>query len=372
MKAILIDDEELALKYLEYQLLTLGNVEVVGKYLNSLDAKKVVEKNQVDIIFLDIQMPELDGLELAEKLMEKNPSLNIVFVTAYDQYAVKAFELNALDYILKPVSLERLGNTVDRIKRRNEDLKKTYKSQTIRANLFGGFELIDDKNQKISLKWRTQNAEQVFLYLLHKRNKSVSKEIIIELLWPDIDYDKAMQYLYSSIYQIRKTIEPYKEHFQIKSIGEGYILKLDKVSLDFEKFEDGLASDITINNKNLPEYEELVEIAKGEYLEGYDYIWNSSERQRFEISWLKLSFKLLDYYYENKKKGKTMSLSLDIISKHPLEARAYLFLMKIFAQEGDLRKVKEYYRKLEEILDEELGEKMDQDIKNWYEKWENQ
>ena len=71
----------------------------------------------MDIVFLDIQIPEINGIELAEQLLEMKPKLSIVFVTAYDNFAIKAFELNALDYILKmPVRKERLLNTVERIK----------------------------------------------------------------------------------------------------------------------------------------------------------------------------------------------------------------------------------------------------------------
>ena len=75
----------------------------------------------MDIVFLDIQIPEINGIELAEQLLEMKPKLSIVFVTAFDNFAIKAFELNALDYILKPVRKERLLNTVERIKQKFPD-----------------------------------------------------------------------------------------------------------------------------------------------------------------------------------------------------------------------------------------------------------
>ena len=116
MKAILIDDEHLALTYLEYQLNMIGEVEIIGKYTNPLEGRQAVEQLDVDIVFLDIQIPKINGLELAEILLEHKPYLHIVFITTYDEYAIKAFKLNALDYVLKPVELERLKLTIERTK----------------------------------------------------------------------------------------------------------------------------------------------------------------------------------------------------------------------------------------------------------------
>src|SRR5690606_2041089 len=106
MKAIIIDDERLALNYVEYQLQQITDVQIVGKYTDPHLGKEHVFRESVDIVFLDIHMYEINGIELAEQLLERKPRMNIVFVTAYDDYAIKAFELNAVDYILKPVGAE--------------------------------------------------------------------------------------------------------------------------------------------------------------------------------------------------------------------------------------------------------------------------
>lgn len=128
MKVILIDDEELALDYFEHQLKSLSDFEIIGKYTNPLEGKKAIEEQDVDLVFLDIQTPELNGLELAEQLLQKKPILPIIFVTAYDEYALKAFELNALDYLLKPVSKNRLLKTIQRIEQEfNENAIKPMK-----------------------------------------------------------------------------------------------------------------------------------------------------------------------------------------------------------------------------------------------------
>src|SRR5690554_3694966 len=102
MNVILVDDEQLALDFLEYQLKNIMQPESLHKftYLNVEEHKSLLLNT--DLIFLDVEMPGMNGLELAEKILEVNPKVEIVFVTAFNQYAVQAFELNALDYIVKP------------------------------------------------------------------------------------------------------------------------------------------------------------------------------------------------------------------------------------------------------------------------------
>src|SRR5690625_3109696 len=116
MKVILVDDEQLALDLLERKIEEIGNVTVVGKYANPIEGKEKIVQQVVDVVFLDINLPEINGMELAEQILEKKPEVTIVFVTAYDKYAVQAFELNAIDFLVKPVKIERLEKTIERIK----------------------------------------------------------------------------------------------------------------------------------------------------------------------------------------------------------------------------------------------------------------
>ncbi|MDU5947807.1 MAG: response regulator, partial [Paenibacillus macerans] len=166
MKAILIDDEHLALTYLEYQLNMIGEVEIIGKYTNPLEGRQAVEQLDVDIVFLDIQIPKINGLELAEILLEHKPYLHIVFITTYDEYAIKAFKLNALDYVLKPVELERLKLTIERTKpykSRLDEPQETIKKWEIRT--FGGFKIFDHRQKELQrFNWRTTRAQELFLY----------------------------------------------------------------------------------------------------------------------------------------------------------------------------------------------------------------
>lgn len=112
MRAIVIDDERLARKELITLLNQLETVEVVGEAVNVDDAKEKIEQLQPDVIFLDIQMPEKTGFDLLEEL-DHVP--HVIFTTAYDEYALKAFQVNALDYLLKPIEPKRLEEAINRL-----------------------------------------------------------------------------------------------------------------------------------------------------------------------------------------------------------------------------------------------------------------
>jgi two-component system LytT family response regulator/two-component system response regulator LytT len=118
LRAVLVDDEQLARDELGYLLGQVGGVEVIGQAGNGLEALTTIDRLQPDVVFLDIQMPGLTGFEVARRLLESRAASHIIFVTAYDQHAIEAFEVNAVDYLLKPVEQGRLETAVDRARRR--------------------------------------------------------------------------------------------------------------------------------------------------------------------------------------------------------------------------------------------------------------
>lgn len=128
MKVLLIDDERLARKELASLLEKQKNIEIIGEAQNADEAKNLIEELNPDLIFLDIQMPGKTGFELLEEL-ETTPE--VIFVTAYDDYAIRAFEVNALDYLLKPVDDSRLDHTLLRVQERVE---KTNEDETESEN----------------------------------------------------------------------------------------------------------------------------------------------------------------------------------------------------------------------------------------------
>ena len=117
MKAILVDDEELALEELVYFLKQTGQIEIAGSFTDPGEALEKIINTEPDVVFLDIEMPEINGFLIAELIVKLKKKTRIVFATAFNEYAVKAYELDAIDYVMKPFSRERLEMTLRKISR---------------------------------------------------------------------------------------------------------------------------------------------------------------------------------------------------------------------------------------------------------------
>jgi two-component system, LytTR family, response regulator len=118
LKAVVVDDEQLAREELCYMLEKMGDVEVLAQAGNGLEAVGIVERFAPDVVFLDVQMPGLSGFEVAHRLIQTGTSPNIIFVTAFDKHAIEAFEVNAVDYLLKPVDGVRLEQALEKARKR--------------------------------------------------------------------------------------------------------------------------------------------------------------------------------------------------------------------------------------------------------------
>lgn len=118
LRTVVVDDEQLAREELCFLLSQVGGVEIVAQAGNGIEALRVVEDHAPDVVLLDVQMPGLTGFEVARRLLQAGVEAHVVFVTAYDRHAIEAFDVNAVDYLLKPVESGRLATALDRVRRR--------------------------------------------------------------------------------------------------------------------------------------------------------------------------------------------------------------------------------------------------------------
>jgi len=121
LSAVIVDDEQLARDELSFLLKDVGDINVVAQGKNGLEAVHLIREHNPDLVFLDVQMPGLDGFGVIKKLLDKKIALpKIVFATAFDQYAVKAFEVNAVDYLLKPFDKKRVAQSIQKVRAKIE------------------------------------------------------------------------------------------------------------------------------------------------------------------------------------------------------------------------------------------------------------
>lgn len=134
LRAIIVDDVPLSVKRLVGLLTDSGEVEICRTFLSPGDAYEYTKENPIDIAFLDIDMPGMSGMKLSDLLHGIDDAIDVIFVTAHSNYAIQAFDISALDYLLKPVSAQRMSNTLEKIKRRHR-LAKPREEETPHSSL---------------------------------------------------------------------------------------------------------------------------------------------------------------------------------------------------------------------------------------------
>jgi len=149
LRAVLVDDEQLARDELGYLLGQLGGVDVVGQAGDGMEALATIDRLRPDVVFLDVQMPGLSGFQVARRMVDRRVPAHIVFVTAYDQHAIEAFEVNAVDYLLKPVDPVRLEQAVERGRRRVASARSLDSGgEAINQQLEKVFDLVAERQRR--------------------------------------------------------------------------------------------------------------------------------------------------------------------------------------------------------------------------------
>ncbi len=369
LKAILVDDEILALKMMEHLLKPYKeNIMLVGEFTGYKEAIRMCEQQVIDLAFIDVKIHGTNGIDLSEKLLKINPQINIVFVTAFQQYAVKAFEINAVDYLLKPVSKERFQKTMERILTSkklfeclNSNIGRVFspKDKLYRILCFGGLKIITGSQEKKPIFWRTAKAAELFAFLVHYKGKLVHKNKIIEALWPDIDPKKASMLLHTSIYSIRKMLKSMGIDGCVIYRNSSYLFDPEKFYFDTDAFEEIL--ELTdINEENIHIAEKIFDLYKGDYFGGEDYVWAEVERERYFEGYIRI-LNMVSEYYESKQLYSEAEKYLKlIIQENALLDEIHKRLMKLYMKIGDYTSLKEHYNKVQKIYREELG--IDSDV----------
>ncbi|MFD1173416.1 response regulator [Oceanobacillus picturae] len=370
MKAVLVDDEPLALGFLKRQLQKVSNIHIVETFTFFDSSSSTAVIKEADIVFMDIEMPERNGFQLAEQLLEINPSLEIIFVTAFNQYAVQAFEVHALDYLLKPVQIDRLKKTIERaeakVKAKQQDITEELTNLYINVSKELVFNLTNKEAEMIT--WRTLRARELFLYLLHNRGRTVSKDELTELLWAEIDQEKAFSQLYTTIYHIRKTLSQFKSYLTLKSVQGGYMLVLSNTLIDLYDWERRLNSLSAIDEQTISQAEESMALYQGGYLEDYGYLWAESERVRLEQEWIEAAQLLAAYYHDQGDTSKAEDWYRRLCMKHPDDEIANYQLIKLYATTGKNKLAERQYTLFKEAL-VEIGSPIPHTMEKWYANW---
>lgn len=309
LTAVLIDDEYYALEGLKMELQELGAIKVIGMYEEVQEALENIIVLKPDVVFLDINMSETNGLDLFVELTEILPELQIVFVTAYQEYAVEAFELDAVDYIVKPVRKERLEKTIARLRKSSPLTKRNH---SFAIHCLGHLSIrIDGKEADIA--WRTKKAEEMLAFLACNEGEFVPKEKIAEALWPEFDEQKSKANLYVTYYYLKKQFMPIGLECPLESKRGKMRLKLDEIELDLIKFKTKLLNLKEISEDNIKGAEQASRLYRGMLLDGHYYDWSTGLAQYFDILYKELLEKII-FFYEKKESVAKMNYYVKLLN----------------------------------------------------------
>ncbi len=349
LKAVLVDDERPALRVLEILLQNFAEISVAGSFTNPNEAIRTIGQIKPDVVFLDICMPQLQGLDAASMILDGSPDTDVVFVTAFDRYAVDAFELNALDYILKPVNTDRLGKTVERmVKKRTLQRKDSGKRLQIKC--FGQLEVGWEND--IPIKWRAEKTKELFAFLLLNEGRALSKEELLETLWTNNTPERAIRQLYNGVYYIRKTLQEYGIGSDLIALGNCYRMKLGDVDYDVKRFHEYK------NNSraySLNELKKLEQLYAGDYLGCEYYEWANSERERLLGIYQNLLFRLSGELIGEKNWEDAEAFLLKAYNRNPYDERATKLLLEVYLSLGNVKKALKHYDTYKELLKKDLG-----------------
>lgn len=256
MKIICIDDEPLILNMTVTLCRELPARPEVCGFANATDALLWLQDHTADIALLDINLPDMNGIELAARLRETDPNLSLIFLTGHSEYALDAFALHASGYLLKPINRQRLAEEINlAMRRRGAQSVPPAKGIQISARTFGEFDLFTD-GQVVSFP--RSKAKELLAYLIDRRGGSITRAAAFAVLWEEGLYDRSMQkQLDVIIRSLRATL---------KSVGAEDILEMkqgalricpEKLDCDLFRFLDGDTE--TINSY------------RGEYMNAYSW-----------------------------------------------------------------------------------------------------
>lgn len=232
MRAIIVDDEPIMIRSFLRATKNIENFEIVGQFEDSEEALMYVENNPIDVAFMDIEMPIMNGIELANEIKNIRSDIVLVFVTAYDNYIREANDLGTFYYIVKPYKREIMVQTIDRISR----LMPKQPEKKIYLQTFGRFTIFKD-GKPVSLVGK---AKEILALITTRRGKEISNESIYTIIWEERECDNIhMKVYYNAIKRLKDNLLKAGIEDILISTSRGQLINTDLVDCDYYAWQDG-------------------------------------------------------------------------------------------------------------------------------------
>ncbi len=354
-RALLVDDEPLALKLLNNRLKNIPTIQVVSETTKGSEVLYLIEKYHPHIVFLDINLGKYSGLEIAEQIYILYPDIQVIFVTAYSEYAIQAFELNAVDYLLKPVTASRLAKTISRLEPKNNEIlpltnpaitPSAKNSFGVSLKAFGHAQFLDSSLQPI--KVRTKKVEELLYFLWHTKDEPPTRDAILFALWGDLPEEKAVALMHSTFYQLRKTLFQLKFENPILLQNKVYHLNLE-VQTDFDEWQMIVDNNLTDETSIL----RALDLYRGDYFAVQAYEWAQTKREKIRTIW---SHYLLRIVQARIASPSTLEMILIHVDNLDILQEDWIIeTIRFLGESNQFHNLSRYYSKIQSRWKEELG-----------------
>lgn len=354
MRVIIIDDEEPSLNLMNFMIGKNDYLEVVGAYTSARSALEQLPKLQPDAVFTDIEMPEMSGMELAKAIRCRDQNIQIVFVTAYEKYAVDAFAVDAANYLLKPITKEGLSVTVNRLLKNFQNRKHSGLSPKNRIAVLGGIDVYASE-ESTPVKWPTAKTKELFACFICHPGKEMDKWRLCDLLWPESPPEKALHSLHSSVNRVKTALKNVGiENILVYNEGS-YRIDTREFSCDAWELEQYLESNPMVNEGNITSYEKTLDLYRGELFGSEDFAWAVNFKERIEHNYCAGLKKTAAYYLEKKRYAQADTYLKKAIQKNPLDEDAAAMELQLCFFRGDKAGFILFYDDFQRELMKELG-----------------
>ena len=259
-----VDDEMHVLERFERMAMESKELELCGLFETGEQLLSYLKDNPLDAVFLDIEMPDINGLQLSQEILSLNENIEIIFVTAYNQFAVEAFELHAIDYIMKPLTEERLEKTIKRLLKIRKTVVQPSKPF---IQCFGDFEVFINGE---AFTWKNSKAKEILAFLVHKQGVPVNWEKIVDAVWPEYDSKKAQTNFHATTYLLRKRLAQLGISHILENGRGNYRIVINEVDCDIYQLEELIKGNYI---KRKEDFDLLNKLDKRGYMEATGYTW---------------------------------------------------------------------------------------------------
>ncbi|CAN7747698.1 response regulator [Paenibacillus sp. LjRoot56] len=372
MKVILVDDEPAMHLILHKMLDKIPGVHVAGAFTDALSAVSFLSGNDdIGLAFVDISMKGENGMEFAAKMSESGSTMQVVFVTSHKDFALEAYELSVLDYLVKPVSKERLQRTVNRAlsnwqllrSQPLQDLASQDVGQVVITAL-GDFAV---RNEAGRVKWISRKCTELFAYLVLYRGRRIPRSRLIADIYGGMDQKGAENYLNTTVYQLRNSLEPLGMRGIVRSENDGYALELKDPFIDYVEFEKQVKTLQSIDVGNVDRAVQIERLYTGDLFGDKSYLWATDEMERYARLYASFSIKLATAHISLRDMTAASKLLLKLKERNPFDESVICLLMTICEQTGDRKGLTALYTGYARLLSLELGIRPSEELIQQYE-----